>query len=57
MKHKRPERVERRRALAEINLVGEQAKERARRRGCMPFAVLVLALAMGALLAAGLHLI
>ncbi len=57
MKQKRAERVERRRVLVEINLIGGRAKERARRRGCMPFAVLVVALAMGALLAAGLHLI
>ena len=59
MKQKRPERVERRRTLVEINLIGERAKrakEGVARRGCMPWAILVVALYSAATLAAGLHL-
>jgi hypothetical protein len=48
MKPKRPERVERRRPLVEMNLLSERTKGRlaGRRRGCInPFAFLVLVLA------------
>jgi hypothetical protein len=59
VKQKRPERVERRRTLVEINLIGERAKrakDRVARRGCMPWAVLVVALGSASALAAGLYL-
>jgi uncharacterized OsmC-like protein len=59
VKQKRPERVERRRRLVEINLIAERAKrarEGASRRGCLPWSVLLIALASCAAIAAGLHL-
>jgi hypothetical protein len=59
VKQKRPERVERRRTLVEINLIGERVKrgkEGVPKRGCMPWAILVVALGSGASLAVGLHL-
>lgn len=59
MKQKRPERVERRRTLVEINLIAERAKrarDGAAKRGCLPWFVLVMALASCAAIAAGLHL-
>jgi hypothetical protein len=41
---KRPERVERRRSLIELNLIGEKAKSGSRRKGCVPFATLAIVL-------------
>jgi len=59
VKQKRPERIERRRTLVEINLIGERSKrtkDRVAKRGCMPWAILVVALSSASTLAAGLHL-
>jgi hypothetical protein len=42
---KRQERVERRRSLIELNLIGEKARSGARRKGCLPFATLAIVLA------------
>jgi hypothetical protein len=45
MRQKRPDRVDRRRSLVEMNLISERKKARSSvsRRGCVPFAVLLLA--------------
>jgi hypothetical protein len=58
VKKKGPQRVERRRSTVEVNLISERTKERPgrRRRGCMPFSVLVIALGAVPVLLAGLHL-
>jgi hypothetical protein len=45
MKQKRPDRVDRRRNLVEMNLISERTKVRSivSRRGCIPFAALLVA--------------
>jgi len=58
VKQKRPERVERRRPLVEINLIAQRTKARqnARRIGCIPpFGMLVIAVGFVAANAAGLR--
>lgn len=57
MKRKRPEIVERRRTLAEPNLVDEpKGRLVVRRPGCLPFLVLLLPVAVALVAAgAGLH--
>ena len=57
MKRKRPERVERRRPLVEINLAAETKSRSASiaRRGCALFATLAGVLAISAAAFLGLH--
>jgi hypothetical protein len=56
VKQKRPDRVDRRRNLVEINLISERTRARSHvsRLGCLPFAVTLLA--VGSALAAWLGL-
>ncbi|HKW60291.1 MAG TPA: hypothetical protein VJR46_11130 [Candidatus Dormibacteraeota bacterium] len=55
MKQRRPERVERRRALAEVNLIAEGRKAKAPRRGCLPLTILVMTFWPCLMVALGLH--
>lgn len=57
MKQRQPGRVERRRSLVELNLIADRVKDRARprRRGCLPFTMLGLVLAVTLTAVMGLH--
>ena len=57
MKQKRPERVERRRPMVEMNLISERAKARQNRRrvGCIPPLGLIAAVGLVDAIAAGLR--